>query len=658
VRGPASPSDVAPAVAGVAAAPEGYPRAVSQAPDARSASSAPSGSGPEPPAPAARRPREPLALAVKLVYAGPTFALAGMAVPIFVYLGKFYADVVLVPLGSLALAVALARAFDAITDPLMGWLSDRTRTRLGRRRPWLALGAPLCGVAFAALFAPPGGLGDLGTAAWFGACFLFYFLFQTVFTIPYGALGPELTLDYHERSSLFGWRESFAMVGTISAAVAPAALNAFFDDERVTYAAIGVVYGMALTALGLLAASRLRERAEFSTRTANPLVPGVRRALRNRPFRILLTSYVVGSVTAAIPGTLLPFFISYVVRPADELFWTTAGIAGHFVAALVSIPLWVALSRRTGKRPAWLAAYAMSLFSLGAAFFVGEGDIAFGMAVFAWAGVAFGGQLFLTPSIQADVIDYDELLTGRRREAQYGALWALFPKLVAIPGAAVPFAILGSMGYRPNVEQTPEVVLAIRVLLALVPAAFASAAFLVAWRFPIDEALHREIQEGIDRHARGEWARDPLTGRTLPPPGLRSVDDETAWRLDHFSPGELTRAVRDGPPRLVRDTQRALVLAGVTLTTAVGVAAAALASRPGEPGALAVVGIAVAGLSLSAVVFHALRAREAAALGAEVLEPECVPRHLETLRTPAARRATARLDHPAQPGAGEGDPRG
>ncbi|MDX1649730.1 MAG: MFS transporter, partial [Myxococcota bacterium] len=580
--------------------------------------------------------RAPLAMGTKLAYAGPTFALAGMAVPIFVYMGKFYADVVLLPLGSLALAVALARAFDAVTDPVMGWLSDRTRTRLGRRRPWVAAGAPLCGLAFVGLFAPPASLGETGAGIWFGVSFLLFFLFHTVFTIPYNALGPELTLDYHERSSLFGWRESLALVGLISAAVAPAALNGWLDDQRATYATIGAIYGAALVALGLLAAARLRERPEFSTRTSNPFVPGVRRALRNRPFRILLTSYVVGSITAAIPGTLLPFFISYVVRPERELFWTTAGIAGHFVAALASIPVWVALARRTGKRPAWLAAYAMSLLSLGAAFGVGEGDVAFGMAVFAWAGVAFGGQLFLTPSIQADVIDYDELLTGKRREAQYGALWALFPKLVAIPGAAIPFAVLGSMGYRPNVAQTPEVVLAIRVLLALVPAAFAAAAFVVAWRFPIDEAMHREIQEGIDRHARGEWARDPLTGRMLPPPGLRSVDEEAAWRLDHFSPRELARAAHEGPARLRGDTRRALAVAVACLVAAVAVAAFALAGSRGEPGALAVVSIASAGLALSAVVFHALRVRAARRLDAEALPPDTIALHLEALRTPVA----------------------
>ena len=416
--------------------------------------------------------RRRLSTGVKLAYAGPTFALAGMAIPIFVYMSKFYADVVLVPLGYLALAIALARAFDAITDPLMGWLSDRTRTRFGRRRPYLALGAPLCGLAFFALFSPPAAFGSGATIVWFGACFLLYFVCHTIFVIPYNALGAELTLDYHERSSLFGWRESFALVGTISAAAAPFPLIAWFSSQRTAYSLLAACYALALVVLGALAFLRLRERPGFATRASNPFVPGVRRALRNRPFRILLSSYVVGSVTAAIPATLLPFFISYVVRPEHDVFWTTVAITSHFVAGLVSIPLWVAASKRYGKRATWLTGFAVAILALGGAFFLGEGDIAQGIALLSVAGLAFGGQLLLTPSIQADVIDYDELQTGRRREAQYGALWALFPKLVAIPGAAIPLAILGAMDYQPNAEQTPEVVFTIRVLFALVPAAF------------------------------------------------------------------------------------------------------------------------------------------------------------------------------------------
>jgi GPH family glycoside/pentoside/hexuronide:cation symporter len=363
----------------------------------------------------------------------------------------------------------------------------------------------------------------------------------------------------------------------------------------------------------------------------NAFVPGVRRALRNRPFRILLGSYAVGSVTAAMPGTLLPFYIAYVIRPERVVLWTTLGVVAYFLAALATIVIWVRVSGRLGKKPVWLASIALQITALGPAFFLAEGDVLIGVALFALAGVGFGGQIVLTPSIQADVIDYDELHTGRRREAQYGALWALLPKLLAIPGAAIPLSIFGALGYRPNVAQSPDVVLAIRCFFAAVPVVFASLSLLIAMRFPIDEKAHREIRRGIARHARGESAEDPLTGTVLPPVGEREVEEETSWLLDHHSPGELRRALRDGSASLLRD---ALLAGAGSLVLAAGSVALAL-SRIGtlsdEPGPVPVIAIVVAGISLSTTVFHALRIRPALALRRRPAKPDVLQAHLEAI---------------------------
>ncbi|MDJ0790199.1 MAG: MFS transporter [Myxococcota bacterium] len=576
--------------------------------------------------PPATSAAETLSVGRKVLYGGPTLWVSAMFVPVSLYMSKFYADVVLAPLAWLALAVALARSFDAVTDPLMGWLSDHTRSRWGRRRPYIALGSVMLALAFALLFSPPERL-DPGTATvWFGACFLSFFLCHTIFGIPYNALGPELSLDYHERSSVFSWRESFALLGTIVGAGIPGLLAAQLD-YRLAYIVFGVGCGIGLIVTSMVTAVRIRERPEFATRESNPIVPGVRRSLTNRPFRILLTSYAVGSVTAAIPGTLLPFFIQYVIQPENVVFWTTIGVMSHFVAALAAIPIFLWASRRFGKRPLWLTAYGMSILSLLSAFYLGKGDILEGALVFAWAGVAFGGQLLLTPSIQADVIDYDELHTGKRREAQYGALWSFLPKFVAIPGAAIPFSILASLGYQPNVEQSPEVIFALRSLLGLLPAAFAALAFVVAWRFPITEAIHRRIQEGIALHARGEAAVDPLTGEIIQPPGRREVDEETGWVLDHFSRGELRRAERTGVRALVRGAS--LSLAGSLLALAAGIALAVqqIGGLESEPGLLAVVAITGSGLALAAVAFHAVRLRVALGLQPGSVAPSLLRAH-------------------------------
>jgi GPH family glycoside/pentoside/hexuronide:cation symporter len=202
---------------------------------------------------------------------------------------------------------------------------------------------------------------------------------------------------------------------------------------------------------------------------------------------------------------------------------------------------------------------------------------------------------------------------------------------VAIPGAAIPLAILGGMDYQPNAEQAPEVVFAIRVLFALVPAAFSSLAFAIAWRFPITEKNHGQIQAGIEAHARGEVVRDPLSGERLPPPGLREVDEETGWLLDHFSPRELRRALSGGVERLRRDVALAALAALVVCAACVAVASIRVGDLSREPGTVAVVAIALAGLALSVFLFHGIRTRIAYGLEGESLRPADLRAHLATL---------------------------
>src|SRR5262245_40168241 len=295
----------------------------------------------------------------------------------------------------------------------------------------------------------------------------------------------------------------------------------------------------------------VRERPDFVERKSNPLVPGVRRSLRNRPFAVLFLCYAVASIPGAIPGLLMPYFNRYVLNapPLDQKVadgWLTVFLAAYFLAGLICLPLWLALAKRIGKLNAWLTSFVMGVTGGIALFTLGPGDNVACLVVITWAGSSFGAGLFLPPAIQADVIDYDELHTGKRREAQYLALWGLVPKFIVIPSASLPLALLAWLGYQPNLPQSPQVLFAIRAVFALTPAAFSIAAFFIAWRFPIDERVHRAILEAIAAHERGESALDPLTQRMLPPPAGREVDERTSWFLDYFSVGELRRVLSRG----------------------------------------------------------------------------------------------------------------
>ncbi len=571
---------------------------------------------------------ERLPLGTKMLYGAPNFAGAAMIIPILINMPKFYADVVLVPLGFLAIAIALARSLDAISDPVVGWFSDRTRTRWGRRRPYIFVGAPLCALAFSALMSPPPHLSGSAAGLWFGATFILFFIFHTLFILPYYALGPELTLDYNDRSSLFGIREAFTILGTIVAAAAPGLLmHGFRWSERQVFSRLGIAFAILLTALFWMLAARVRERPDFATREANPLVPGVRRALRNRPFFILLMSYVVGSISGAIPATLMPFYNAYVIQPKNPTLWLSILLLCYFGVGFLCLPLWLKAARRFGKLPTWLASFVMGTTGGAGMFFLGKGDMLPLLILISWAGASFGAGLFLGPAMQADVIDYDEFHTGRRREAQYGAFWSILPKFVAIPSAAIPIAVLASIGYVPNVVQTPQVLLAIRAIFALAPASCAVLSFLIAVRYPISEKIHRAIQAGIERHRRGENAIDPLTGREVPPPNARDVDEDTGWFLDNFSQGELRRYIKQGSAAPVRDVKRAAA-ASITVSLCAALLAIRRMGGGGDPGAVASLGVVVSGFALAIFMFHLMRLGAARRLASGAIETRIVSDHL------------------------------
>ena len=588
-------------------------------------------------------PRVSLPVWVKAVYGAPSFAGAAIAIPILIHMPKFYSDVVLVPVGWIAMAIAIARALDAITDPAIGWLSDRTESRLGRRRPWIALGAPICALALVALFSPPTSLTPSQAGAWFTATFALYFLFHAIYEIPYQGLGFELSPDYHDRSSLFAWRMAFIIAGTVIASIAPAVLaGAGVADPRRQMHLIALAFGAALIVLFGLLVATAHERRDAGTRATNPLVPGVRRALRNRPFRILFLTFVIGSLPSAIPALMLPFFISYVIQPEHPEQILGLFLLLYFGSSFLFLPFWVFLAGRIGKLNAWLASFGIGISAGIGLFFAGQGDVLYVALLHVWAGVAFGAGGLLVPSMQADVVDYDELHTGKRREAQFAAFWAIVPKFVAIPGAALPIAALAAIGYVPNAVQTPQVQLGIRVIYAVVPAVFGIASYFLARLYPISEAVHAEIKTAITAHGRGESARDPLTGESFAPPAARAIDEQTGWFLDYFSPRELARLASGEGSGLVRSVTQKLAICTALTVLFFAIAARGLGTLDTEPGLGPVLSVVGGGFALTGTCFHALRLRRAREMQTAPIAPEIVRMHLAGITS-----AEARLDRAA-----------
>jgi GPH family glycoside/pentoside/hexuronide:cation symporter len=230
--------------------------------------------------------------------------------------------------------------------------------------------------------------------------------------------------------------------------------------------------------------------------------------------------------------------------------------------------------------------------------------------------------------MQADVIDYDELHTGRRREAQYGAFWSIVPKFVVIPSAAIPLAILSGMGYVPNQAQSPQVVWAIKAIFALTPAFFSLIALLIALRYPLSEAVHRAIRVGIQRHARGEEAVDPLTGERVPVPDPGHIDDKESWFLDHFSPSQLRRALAGGPECFLPGVLKWAAVSAVGLAASIGFVMQQVSDLSSPPGVLASVGVVAFGFSITALLFHLARIRPALRARWSPVKPDAIRGHL------------------------------
>jgi glycoside/pentoside/hexuronide:cation symporter, GPH family len=441
----------------------------------------------------------------RVAYAGPALALAVVGVPLYVFVPKFYSDVVGVPIAALGTILAAVRLFDAVLDPPIGWLSDQTRTRLGRRRPWLLFGVVPLALCMVALLVPPA-LDPAGATLWFTLTIFAVFLFWTVVTVPYEALGPELCFDHHDRTALLGLRDGALLLGTVLAVSSPYWIGSWIDapagptGERARMAAIAAVYAPLLVVLCIACVAVVREPVA-AERVASPR-PSLRVMLENRPFRILLASYTVSALGSSLPATLILYYVQYVLGAASaELY-----LFVYFAVGIALLPAWIAASRCWGKRNAWIAAMAVNTCAFTGVFFLGPGQtLAYGFLV-SLSGVGLGGTLALPSAMQADVIDYDELLSGQRREGQYIGIWSIARKLAGALGVGAALAALGVVGYVPNGEQSPQVVTTLRVLYALVPSLCNVAGMAMALSYPIDEARHREILEAIAARRREQEA--------------------------------------------------------------------------------------------------------------------------------------------------------
>jgi GPH family glycoside/pentoside/hexuronide:cation symporter len=455
--------------------------------------------------------RKAVPLVKKIAYAAPAYALAVVGIPIYVYIPKFYTDVVGINVMLMGYILLSVRIFDAVTDPAIGFISDRTNTIFGRRRPFIAIGSFFVSLSMYFLFNPPEASPSY-SALWFGGCIYALFFFWTLVSVPYESLGPEITFDYHERISLFGIRDGFLIAGTLAAAGSPALVEWLFNlsdtaqGERTKFFWIAVMYSPLVIGFSWWCVLSLKELPKKRVKRPMGIAKGLRQTGRNRPFVILLIAYTISAIGNNLPATLILFYVEYVLQSNSADFFLLI----YFVTGIIFLPGWIFISRRIGKKKAWLTSMALNTGAFFGVFFLGPGDaVIYGVLVFL-SGVGFGATLAIPSAIQADVIDYDEWLTGERREGQYIGLWSISKKLAAAVGVGAGLSILGAAGYTPNVEQSEQVKLALRTLYALVPSVCNLIAILIAMAYPISSKVHENIRKAIDDRNKGIFVINPI----------------------------------------------------------------------------------------------------------------------------------------------------
>jgi GPH family glycoside/pentoside/hexuronide:cation symporter len=324
-----------------------------------------------------------------------------------------------------------------------------------------------------------------------------FYTAMTIFIVPHTALGAELTDSYHDRTRIFGYRHVIWTIGAI-AAVGGMQLIINSSDGRGTARQLSLVVSAITAILLILAVSNLRERPEFQGRGSDNPLHSFRDIWRNHHARLLLIVFLIENLGGATVQVLTFYMAKYIVMRPD--------LTGHFIFAymgtsIIFVGIWLPLSRRFGKKKLWISAMLMTACAFGGMFFVTEGSIYLISGLAMLAGTAAGCGAMVGPSIQADVIDYDEYKTGQRKEGAYFAAWNFVFKSATGIMIMVTLGVLDFVGFEPNVEQTENVKFAIVSLYSIAPLTCYVIGAILLTAFSLDETEHARIRRVLDERA-------------------------------------------------------------------------------------------------------------------------------------------------------------
>jgi glycoside/pentoside/hexuronide:cation symporter, GPH family len=422
-------------------------------------------------------------------------AIVNSAIQFFLMI--FYTDAALITPSVAGSALFIGKLWDAVNDPLFGWISDRTSSaRFGKRRVFMIFGAIPLGLSIILLWFVPKNLSLVLTFVWVALTFIIFDTLWTLTNVPYYALTSELTDDYDERASLTTYRMVLAVPGYLIGAALTPAIVGFFVMKSTGYNFIGILYGIIASACLLIAAAGIHEKKKIVENSSEtPFFQSIILTFRNQPFVRLLIAYFILNLSFALIKTLMVYFLTYQLFMEKQVSMVMGLM---LVCVVIGLFPWKKLSERWNKGPAYALGMALGGFAVALTFLLPHQPTPWVYLVAVLAGLGFSAQWVFPWSMIPDVADYDRLETGDYRSGMYYGVWGLITKFSEAAAIAGAGWVLSLFHYVPNVAQSPETLFGIRIFFGVIPVIFILAALpLLIW-YPITRKSHRALRDALE----------------------------------------------------------------------------------------------------------------------------------------------------------------
>lgn len=417
-------------------------------------------------------------------YGALALPMAMLLGPVYAFLPTFFVQTIGLSQAGVGLALLLARLWDGISDPLVGYFSDKTQSRYGRRKIWMLGGLPFLLFGITALFLMPQTISTLSLGLWSAVLFTGW----TMVKLSHDALGAELSPDSHFRLKIAGVREGFGLAGTLLAIIILGI--GLSGDISQALKALGLGL-MATVVLGiLLILSRIKEPATPARAISKSgQLQAFAEILRNQRFRQLCTAFLLNGFAAALPTTLFLLFVEFRLDAPD---WRGPLIILYFLCGCAAIPLWVHLARRFGQVQVWRCAMAFSALCFLPVLFLRPGDEIYFALICVCTGIGLGADLALPAAITADLVDDHWQDQGARRTGLMFAALAMVMKLAFALAVGLAFPILEGIGFNqmPGTANSEQALMGLAALYGLLPAIAKIAAVLVLAKFSIRQEAY------------------------------------------------------------------------------------------------------------------------------------------------------------------------